>query len=254
MVVTSKTTLSMEVDGARLVTTSGCDFIPAVFVKDSRIEAQTCDFRSYDNGSGPSTPGLSLYRSVAQLARCKVRGSSNPSPTPALMGLRADQSTVVLRGDGASTYVGGISGTWQAPGLQGTATSDLYLDPAIGIQGGIVGFRNVQAGRLPCLTIQGGQLGGTMTAELYAPAGDGFVVLVGLPGDPVPLPPFGELLVDPGSLFPVAAGSLGSTEHVFVRMPVPPWPVLRGLAVSCQTLSGPGTMLCLGNHAVTVLR
>jgi hypothetical protein len=76
--------------------------------------------------------------------------------------------------------------------------------------------------------------------DLYAESGHIAVLIAGAPGDPVSLP-FGPLWLDPAIHVILDVGFVDGSQHRSVSVGVPNDPLLRGVPVGFQALSGPAT-------------
>jgi hypothetical protein len=99
---------------------------------------------------------------------------------------------------------------------------------------------------------KGGPPGGSLTADLFSPANELLVMLVGLPGPQVAVPGVGELWIDPLAVFVVGSGVQGPGEAWRLTLPIP-LGLPRGLPVIVQGLSGPAAALVLSTPAGVVL-
>jgi hypothetical protein len=73
-----------------------------------------------------------------------------------------------------------------------------------------------------------------------------------LPADPS-YPPFGQPWLDPANLILLDVGVQGPGEHWTTMLPVPLDASLRGLSITQQALSGPGSTFQLSTPAVIFL-
>jgi hypothetical protein len=199
----------------------------------------------------PSAPAVVATSGTVHVARAPLTGgagitygpfSVNAPPSPAVS---ATSTTLTLAGSAADAVrAGTFTGTGSFPTsavvLQG---GQLLLDPTLALiphagapaLGG-AGFALAQR-RLPALTVHGGPPGGSIATDLYSPAGHVALLFAGIPGLPV-ASPLGTLWLDPTAPVLLDTAFQGASQHHAVSIRVPADPLLRGLAVGLQTVSG----------------
>ncbi len=247
-----KTFLSViEVEQSAAVTMLDCQLMPGLLATDARVSAVACTFLGTDTSSGVVTPGLFATRSIVELSQSTATGGNATGHSFAHPAVRMIQSILIVRGDSASSYRGGMHGV-QEPALAGDLGSGLLLDPSVSLTGGVAGFGLRVTRRLPSLQVAGGALGTAIDVELYSPDKDPFALIAGWPTQPVIVPPYGERWLSlPATV--LAVGVQGSTEHWKSSWPVPADPRLVGLALGMQAISGPANAIELSNAGVVVV-
>ncbi|MEZ5988422.1 MAG: hypothetical protein R3F30_04745 [Planctomycetota bacterium] len=195
-------------DTAAMVTVSNCYFQQAFYAQSTRLYAQRTVFDSHSYMSGPPSMGLSLYKSYAELSQCTAKGSDNIGHAPSLSAVVCAETVLVLRGTSASRYIGGnYAGQFQSPAIDGKGTSWLHHDPAIGFTGSLTGMVSITKAPLAALTTQGGGLGTAVTTDLWSAPGDTWLLYLSLPTYPLLFEPFGEFVLDLGTLLYVGGAS-----------------------------------------------
>jgi hypothetical protein len=262
---------------------------PALFVRDSNhVYLSDCNFHgapamSLINARCYSTDVIALGRAAGVV----FRTTSLPSyPAIQLQGgeliwshgraeggisgwtttLRVPASPALVA-SAASARICGNAGTTFASGFQvaGVATpaidligSRLTLDPRVtvtansfagGVRGGPVDRR-----ALASLSARGGDRGGTIRAEVVAPAGDVVALFLGSPGVPF-RGPFGEQHIDAATLLLAGATVQGASESFRLDLPVPLAPQLFARSIALQGFrSNQSGTLENSNPAVLLLR
>ncbi|MBL8900634.1 MAG: hypothetical protein JNM84_23585 [Planctomycetes bacterium] len=233
-----------------------CGARPGISIESSRVVLTECFAHGRAGLSGAIAQGLSSYLSHVELVHCDVKGSDGGGHAPAYQGVRADSSTLVVRGDASTRITGGLYGLSYAPAIDDPFThqSRLELDPAVTLTGAVQGFAQQTLRALPALRASGGALGAQLRIALRSGAGDPYLVLGALPASSLPLPGLGVFELDTATLFVVASGAQAAIgSSVFVRA-VPLQPELQGYSLSYQALSAPTAGLELSNAASVVLR
>lgn len=206
------------------------------------------------------TPGLRAEGSQVMISEAQIRGGNGATylltvpilPTPAVI---ADASTLTIAG--SSTLTAGAFTGFSAPAAQGS-NSNLTIDSratstSSGGAKAYTGFTTASVRPLPSLAVMGAGLGGTVTLKLSSPQGHTFALAVGLPSEPRPLPPLGDLWLAPGTLMVLALGTQGNTGVFQLAAKAPTTASLRGLDFAVQALSGTSNFLELSNPVVSIL-
>jgi hypothetical protein len=247
---------ALVIEHCASVTVNQCSAEPGVSISTSYATFTECVLHGRSTNAGAIAQGVSAYASTVELVQCDVKGSNGSGHAPAYQGVRADYATIVVRGDAQSRIAGGLfGGTVPAPAIADPYwhQSHLVLDPTVTLVGGVDGFASQTLRRLPALRASGGALGGTLTLALGSPAGEPFLVLGSLPALPTPLPPLGDLLIDPALFFVVASGTQGVSEQTVFPRAIPAGEELRGWALAYQALSAPTAGIEFSNAATVVL-
>ena len=153
-------------------------------------------------------------------------------------------STVIAGGTASHAISAGT-----APGATSgipviTGDGVLVLDPDIPLvplngAAATVGAFSVTNPQIPTLRVSGGNVGGTSTVDLEAPPGESFFLLVGQPGNSVPLPAFGgELWLNLAATALISAGTIDSTGTQQWSYPVPNTIAVLGVQVHWAALTG----------------
>ena len=149
-------------------------------------------------------------------------------------------ASLTIAGGRTTTVVGNID--WHGP---------LTIDPTAQIFGTITG-RQPTMQRIPDLSALGAPPGQPIRTSIRSPAGDTAVLLVSVPMQRTPTPPFGDLWIDPTAIFYVAGGIQGAGEQLDLLIPTPS-SAPRGIVLGLQALAGPGLDLRLSNPSVVVV-
>jgi len=247
-------------------TLNDCRVAGGLVVRQSKVVVSRGMYRGFNAGSSGrdpvySTPGLQAVSSEVMVSEVQVTGGNGAThlltvpllPSPAVL---VDASALTVAG--SSTLTAGVFTGFPAWALQGSNRSRLTLDSnaTVTSSGGAkahTGFTAVSVRGLPALSVTGAGLGGTVTVQLRSPQGDSFVLALGLPTEPQPVPPLGDLWLAPGSLTVLAAGIQGSTGTFQLGAKAPATPSLRGLDFGLQALDGTSALIELSNPAVSIL-
>jgi len=250
------------------VSVAGCHFAgrPGFVSERSIVAATACDFVGGDAGQHaeivwPSQPGLRGVSSRLTLARSSSKGGAGAQTyrgvRPASPAAAFDRCDVELSGDAGSIFeAGNLSNSELGMHALETAGGGLLLDPTVrlipkGNAPTIRGTAPVVGMRLPSLTATGAPPNGTISTDLYAPAGSVQVMLLGLPGSRV-RHLFGDVWLDPATTTIVDASRMDASEHRVTRFSVPNDTRLRGIAVAFQALNAV-TAIRASNPVIVVL-
>jgi hypothetical protein len=248
----------VAVDRSECVTLTDCVIHaqPALHCTASRLAVTGSSLRGMSmfiwNGHIPfgPWPGVQASQSVLSLSRTSVSGGDGGagfpgnipgSPAAVLVGGEAR-----VAGDAASVLAAGnCPGTTAAVAVY-TDDVALTLDPSVTLnpKGGAPPIGGVPRAlvwkRIPALLASGAPPGGSVPTDLFAERGDIAVLFAGAPGDPISLP-FGQLWLDPALSVILDVGFVDQSQHRSVSVGVPNDPLLRGVAVGFQALTGPAT-------------
>lgn len=255
---------AISIHNSRLVTVHGVSALgsPALLANASTVHVTNSTLSGPNAVLSPfrleAQPGLRVIGGRIDLTNSGLRGGNGvigsglnfALPSPALV---ADGTSLRLAGSSTALTAGGAA--LSASALFGTLGS-LRLDPAVvltpsGSATPIGGTIAVQTTTLPALSALGARRGGTVTIDLFAPAGDIAALVVGQPADLLPLPMFGgELGIDPARMLPVLSAAVAPNRHLTVGVPIPDNIALRGSNWVWQSLSGNTTRgFVLSNRA-----
>jgi len=243
-------TNGVYVKKTKAVTLTDSTVRPQLTVEESEVSAARCTFGPYPTGA--VTVGIYAYKARLDLAQCVAWGFNGGGHAPSTWAIRAAGTSMVIRGDANSSYIGGTyDNKPESPSIIGNNDSTLVVDPAVVLSPAPAQMQSITKKRLPALYARGGSLGGSLDLELYSPATHPYVLAVALPTTPFDLP-FGRQWLDiPTEILLVfgVQGSAGFTKHSYS---VPGSPTLRGLALGFQGLSG-SEVLDLTNPVIPVL-
>lgn len=255
---------AIRLDSSAQVTISECTLFggPGVSARDTQLTVQNCAVDGHPTyGYGPgfdAQPAIATLRSRLFVAASVLRGgkgSSSPARSPAAA-LVADASALTIGGTVATQLRAGDASPLPASSLTG-ADSTLVLDPDVTLLpfGGappISGTISVRSEVVPVLVGRAGGLGGSLRVELHTAPNQPFAILLGLPGDAVPIFDWGTLELDPTlPLVVVRSGTSDANGHFAQSLGVPNRPALRGTLLAWQALSlTGGTALRLSNAFV----
>jgi hypothetical protein len=140
-----------------------------------------------------------------------------------------------VTGDGSGGIAAG-AGTSPSPAIVGSGT--LTLDPNVVLVSAGSAPRvgpgiTVATRTIPSLRADGAPIGGTVGVELFAPATAPYVLVVGLPAAPIPLPIlFGSLWLDDAIV--AATGAIPANGRATFSLPIPNDPFAFGHAFTWQ--------------------
>ena len=225
----------------------------ANIVTRSTISASGCEFLGEPNPNTPSS-GLTLTDSTAYIADSTMLGGGTTPffPVQPGAGLEMSNSTATVAGDATHSIAAGNGFAQTQSAIIGDGT--LVLDPdvpliPVGAVPAITGTFAQTNPELSRLTAVGGALGGTSQVDLYAEPGDAFFLLVGQPGNAVPIAFLGgEIWLDLTATAVLNAGTVGATGQETFQFPVPNLMAALGVQVSWVAITG-GSSLQLTNNA-----
>jgi hypothetical protein len=195
---------------------------------------------------------LSLFEARAE------RWISVPIATPPLSVVRIWRTTV-LAVDGSTVYgFGSGSGT-----VESTTLSGPPVEVTSNSENGRVAFGNTLAafGSTSDLTTlyqfpefrRVYALGSTLHLQMRAAPGSAAFALVGIASAvPLVIPPFGELLLEPATMFSVSLGVVGAESRLAFGFVLPDTPVLRGLELGFQGVVQPPAGIAYLTRLATV--
>ncbi|MCA8970896.1 MAG: hypothetical protein KDC95_13965 [Planctomycetes bacterium] len=180
---------------------------------------------------------------------------SYPKANPALQSIGSHIRIANGRGSKwtASAYY------WaQNSALEGDAQSSLLLDPLTTLvstnnANPHSGFGTVGTRRLPSLRVTGTAIGWPHTAEVVAAGTSSYALFVGLAGQPTATM-FGDLMIDPATLFHVASGTVPPNGLISFPVSLTNDSRFVGYSIGWQVLGIDGTNQDLTNVAITTLR
>ncbi len=168
----------------------------------------------------------------------------------------ADGSLTVLARRGDPTPLGGIytgMNAWPSLSSTGRATLSVYTPGAPGIFN--AHFASVLCGPAiaasPCTPV-----GGMLRVDDYGPAGGVYVMAGSTATTNIPLAPWGTLLIGPSPLVILAGPTAypGTSGPSTTLLPIPPNPLVQGMALHFQTLAFGAPTDQLTNRASTLLQ
>ncbi len=251
-----------------LVTITDCDIEgrPPIQAQSSTVTIERTLVRGFDayyapHFCPPASSGIDAFSSTLYLNLATVtggNGASTPcgavSPLPAIA---ATQCTLWVRGGGAVIAAGrDLAATgFGIPAIAAWA-SDVTYDPATPLRSvngapPVLGAQSVRAVSLIGVHARGPVLG-FVECTVMSPAGDPYVLLVGLPAAPATTP-WGKLFVDLQAPWSPAFAVQGATGVTSFRLADP---VLLGVPVLFQAMGyfvSRGE-LSLSNPATVILR
>ncbi len=241
---------------------------PAAFLDRCTVLAADARFLGVNGGNtGPVHPnypghGMAAIGSTVELSRCQLAGGSPqgiPYGRQPGSGLVSVASDWTIHSENGGSVVAGSASNLPVTAALGNGTIRFDGPSTFGPTGGGAetdpGIVTIPA-TLPTLTLIYAPVLGTMRIDLSGAAGDLFVLLFGVPSDPLPIPGLGDLLLDPNlGLIGMAAGTIDASRYVSPTFPIPSVPTLRGTRFGWQAVrSGPGGELALSNRASFVYR
>ena len=209
------------------------------------------------SGSGPSRPALNAIDATVYVSRSTLTGADEMPPQPPSNGVLLSNSNLTMTDDGS----GGVSagaGSQAVAGIDGVGA--LTIDPGVSVTsaGGaapIAATINATTRSVPSLSATGPSSAGEIVVDLFSPAGENYLVFIGFPATPVPLPAFGGDLGLGAGLFEIGASVQGVSMHAQLAFTIGSYPPLIGAPIAFQALSGTyTTRFTLSNPAFIVLR
>ena len=250
------TTTSLHVSGSAQVSLVRVDVwgTPALRVwAGSHVVATQCTF------SGNGAHAVEVLGARLTFTFGALRGGDSTAVgSPPYEALRMDTtSSVTLAGDDTTTVSCGLGYYPSSAPAVVTTGGTLTLDPrvhliAFGGAQRIAGPALLTLRDVPALQATGMWPGNYVTAEALARPGDLAVVLVSVPGAPLPAPPFGEVWLDVPGIFFATGAVVGATSRFALALATDPGLPL-GKALCLQAVSGPGLDLRLSNPVVVLL-
>ena len=240
---------SLEISSCAQTMLQGCP-LGLVSITDSTVSMADCTLRDRVFPQGFSY-AMTVTGSDVWLSRCDITGGFvRVTPLPAIL---MSSSVVSITDDGSHLIRGGRPGSLigQTPAISGTGTA--RIDPKVVLQsvGGaplVESTVKVETVSIPSLSADGFEIGGTRTLDLVANPGDGYFMLLALPGTPISFPQYGGatwLHLPSAVLGPF--GTIGASGRELHTFAVPPAPAIVGLRVHWQALAGDGTTFQLSN-------
>ncbi|MFQ5505707.1 MAG: hypothetical protein ACE5F1_13055 [Planctomycetota bacterium] len=248
---------SVQVQQCRAVSLANCALVPGLSAYKARIVATGCLFFGHDGppvSNRPGSFGVDVHTSVVDLVQVLARGGSGGGHGPPFQAVRANQTTLYVRGDSRSQYKGGLYGRVQTPALWGFSTSGLVLDPSVTLINGYQSFRKVTVRRLPSLTGSGAALGGQAKLGLYSEKGKTFALFLALSWDPLVIPGLGESWLDAATFQFVTSGVMDASERFGTSLLVPKDPAFLGQHIAFQAITSRATGFEMSNPVVIVLK
>lgn len=251
----------LTADACTLATFTGCTLGDTV-VSSSVVSMAACDVQGTGSVTSALVPSVDVRHGTLLISASAVRGPDfrpGPGPMDLMNGpaLGLDNARAVISAGSslaAGNPLGGLGGR-PSPAILATA-SELEIDPTATITG-VLGAPAIQSDRptttrtIPGLFAAGAPPGGTLTADLRAPPGLQAVVAISLPVPVVRLP-FGDLALDPGSLFLAGSGTVPPSGLFAASLAVPNLPI-DGTPIAVQGVVLPPTSVVLGAPATVVL-
>ncbi|MCB9880369.1 MAG: hypothetical protein H6834_01155 [Planctomycetes bacterium] len=240
---------SIQVERCNAAFFTRCNITGGLLARDSNITVDSSTISPY---GGSAT--IACERSNATFTASTATGTDGFF-RPAGVALESTASTIRLLAGTGSTYSPGIS--TQLTAIRGDAGSTLVLDPLVkllptGNANPHEGFGSVTTRNVPVLGVVGSTIGGLHRFTLHAQANDVFALFFGLPTH-LHAPPFGDLWLEPTTLFHVTSGSVLGNLAVFT-IPATKDVSLRGLPATWQVLNLHRTTIDLTNPAITTMR
>jgi len=254
------------------ITNTSCAGNPALHAIDSDVNAVGTRIAGVNAESGfgfslsQAAPGLIATRGTVRLSRCTVTGGNGDFgalgslTAPNSIAARISSGTVYVTGTSReSITAGNAAGFGPATAIVNNGT--LEIAPQIVVQGSfgaaaITGSGTTVTRPIVSLLVTGGQLGGTLDAEVVSPAGDLVALFVGLPTVGTPSP-WGPVYVDLSTAIPLVYGATQPAgEMIQAGLAVPNMVALRAVALGLQAVNFYSSSLTLemSNAGVVVLR
>ena len=233
---------TLAIDGASQVTIAGGTFRgrPAVQAVGSTVTITDATLLAGPVTSplGSASPALVATHARVFLSRCTLTGGNNFPVAPAGPAIAAFTSQLVITDDGSNLLQ---SGQGTSVAILRNEGGTLLLDPAVRFGAGVRvgGSGSVTTRPVPSLRGIGVAIGNVVNLDLFSPAGDIVLLLLGLPGPELVVPELGgSAFLDPLSLSVPAVGVQGPGGHFLFPLAVPPDPNLVGVACVWQAVSG----------------
>ena len=191
--------------------------------------------------------GIQASWSKITVSQCDVRGNTGMTGQPSSAIFCAQPCELILTGFPPEGLIaagpGSVAGA--TPAVNGTAT--VLLDPrlpVVGAHGGPAFGPQIQTTTtsIPTLRVEGGAPGGNAQVQLNGPAGETYLVALGLPAPPRQIPQFlGQFQL----AFPAvdSMGVIPASGQVDTMTMIPNNPALLGLQISRQSITTSGNEL-----------
>jgi hypothetical protein len=205
----------------------------------------------------PPKAGVDVSNGQVVAARTSITGggaSLFSSADPGAGVLLRNGGRLVATGD--TSFIGagqGFTSVGSVSAIEGVG--EVLLDPDVplsawGSAPGVASSVTATYVELPALSAIGGILGGMSTVRLFGDPGDSFVMLVGQPGSPIPIPAFqGSIQLNPLALFVIASGMLDANGQAMLSFPVLENRIVLGVQVHWVALTFGANPPTLSNNA-----
>jgi hypothetical protein len=191
------------------------------------------------HGSPGQGAPLLVDSSWIVFSRCDLAGGDSLGPFAPLPAIEVNRGGLILTGDGSGQVAAG-QGSMPAPAVSGNGV--LVHDPRVALlsAGGALPVAPAVAHfvrSVPSLQAGGAPVGGTLRVELSAAAGHPYLIVLGQPAVPVPVPAlFGSVWLHGAAI--AAVGAMPASGLVTLAVPVPASQALIGVPFTWQAVAG----------------